>query len=119
MIHRDAIGDRSEHIFDVAISKLHGDRPFFRPVLLGGKWPLVDAAVEQEGEPGMFFLAQVKTTTQQYTRDGSRMPISADVEKLRALAAAPVPSYRVGVHEPGERVLSCQQRRPQQVGRGH
>lgn len=104
MIDRNALGDRGEHIFYVAVSRLHGERPLFRPVLLGGKWPVADVAVELEGEPGMFFLAQVKTSSRGYTTS-ERLRIHAPQEGLQSLANAPVPTYIIGVDEPGEKVF--------------
>ena len=91
-------------MFYLAISKLHGERPIFRPVFLGDKWPTADFLVELEGEPGMFFLVQVKTSTRGFTSDRARLLISADQRHLQSLADAPLPTYLVGVDEPGERV---------------
>ena len=104
MIDRNMIGDRGEAMFYLAISKLHGDRPLFRPVHLGGKWPTADLTVELDGEPGMFFLVQVKTGTRGYTPDGKRLLLATDLAKLQLLADAPLPTYLVGVDEPLENV---------------
>lgn len=104
MIDRNTVGDRGEAMFYLAISRLHGERPLFRPVYLGGKWPTADLIVELEDEPGMFFLVQVKTSTRGYTKDLKRLFISAERARLQALADAPLPTYLVGVDERGEQV---------------
>jgi hypothetical protein len=102
---RNALGDRGEAIFYVAATKFHGDRPLFRPILLGGKWPIADAAVELVDQPGMFFLVQVKSSARGFSTDGSRLRIAADRTDLQMLADAPLPTYLIGVDEPGENVF--------------
>jgi hypothetical protein len=104
MIDRNMIGTRGEMIFFIAISHFYEERPLFRPVLLGEKWPIADLMVELIDEPGMTFLVQIKTSTRGYTQDRSRLFISADREELQKLANAPLPTYLIGVDEPGQHV---------------
>lgn len=106
MIDRNMLGTRGEIIFCLAISQLHEDeRPLFRPVILGDKWPAADLAVELADEPGMFFLVQVKTGRRGYTSDRSRLLIAVDQLRLQKLSNAPLPTYLVGVDEPGGSVF--------------
>ena len=97
----DLLGQRGEAIFTAQITKFHGQQPLFRPAFLGEKWPSADYLVELTGgsNPRGFFLVQVKTTKRKLPIGATRLRVAVDLEKLRALAAYPVPTYVVGVHE--------------------
>lgn len=105
MLDTNALGERGEHMFYVAISRFHGDGPLFRPVMLGGKWPVADLAVELVDDPGMFFLVQVKTTQLGYLPNGQRLLIRAKRDDLQRLADVPLPTYLIGVDEPRQKVF--------------
>lgn len=100
----NALGDRGESLFFLAITTFHGLKPLFRPAALGSKWPIADYVVELEGKPGRFFLVQVKTTRQGYLRNG-RLRISIKRNRLELLRSAAVPAYLVAVDERKERAF--------------
>jgi len=105
-VDSNAVGERGEAIFEVRIMALHGAKPLFRPTSLGDKWPVADYAVELNGQPGRFFLVQVKATQKPVNpaRNATtpRMRIDVKVDRLRLLLQSPIPAYLVAVHEPSE-----------------
>jgi len=100
-IDKDALGARGESIFRSVITKLHGDKPLFRPAFLGEKWPVADFGIELWAHPGKLFLIQVKATSSTVNTQ-KRLPIGVAVGRANALYGAPMPSFVVGVHEPSE-----------------
>lgn len=99
---RNALGQRGESIFESAILKFDGPAPLFQPARLGGKWPVVDYAVELVNHPGMFFLVQVKASQRGYTKSG-RLKIYAAKADIDALLSLPMPAYLVAIDEPDEK----------------
>lgn len=97
----DALGDRGEAILYTILTTFHGSKPLFRPVFLGAKWAVADFAVELLGQPGAFFLIQVKTT-EQGMNTKKRLKVSVTKERYNALASTAVPTYIVGVDNPAE-----------------
>jgi hypothetical protein len=88
-IDTNALGERGESIFRLALTTMHDGWPLFRPASLGEKWPVADFAVELVNQPGHFFLVQVKATQKPVKpREGS------------LLMGSPIPAYLVAVHEP-------------------
>lgn len=99
----NAVGDRGESLFRLAVTSFHGLKPLFRPAALGDKWPVADFAVELVGHPGYFFLVQVKSTRRSLTKR-KRLPIKVGRGKFNSLVSAQIPAYLIGVHEPGEKI---------------
>ncbi|AUX21487.1 hypothetical protein SOCEGT47_019710 [Sorangium cellulosum] len=100
-VDKDALGERGESIFRSVITKLHGDKPLFRPAFLGEKWPVADFGIELWGHPGKLFLVQVRATSTAVNHK-KRLPIGVAIARANALYGAPLPSFVVGVHEPSE-----------------
>jgi hypothetical protein len=98
----NALGYRGEVIFQLALIIFHGERPLFRVVTLGEKWPVADFLVELIDRPGHLFLVQVKSTQQAIARAG--IPVAVNRQRLGMLLRAPLPTYLVAVHEPTEAV---------------
>lgn len=71
--------------------------PFFRPRLLGDKYPTFDFIVEVADRPEYYFFVQVKATTLGYTADPRRLRVKLDQEDVDRMVACPAPAYLVGV----------------------
>ncbi len=102
----DAIGDRGESIFKLAITDYSQfAKPIFRAVFLAEKWPVVDFVVELVGpkKTTPVFFVQVKATTKPFM--APRFHVTLPAEKRRQLAKVPGPTYLVGVHEPSKRAF--------------
>lgn len=101
---QDAIGERGEAIFKVAITAIHGSKPYFWAVSLGEKWPSADFFVELVGltGPRMFFFVSVKSTRRGVDGMG-RLRVGVSAEDLRRLHRYPAPTYIAGVDEKSER----------------
>lgn len=102
----NAIGDRGENIFELAITDYRQFRyPLFKPAFLGDKWPNIDYYVELAGvhNASPFFLAQVKSTAADIA--GESLSIQAPKVKCVNLYRIPGPTYLVGVHEPTSRAF--------------
>lgn len=94
------IGSRGESIFGMLISRYfdpHGS--LFKPVFLGEKYPTVDFYVDLLSYPDKkgFFFASIKTTTQGYTADKTKLKIQVSKEELKELSKFPVPVYLFGI----------------------
>lgn len=102
----NAIGERGESIFFTRITALHGRRPLFKPAFLGDKWAVADYAIELVGQPGRYFLVQVKATTKGLDSEGNLL---AGIKKKRyqELTHAWVPTYVVGVDDSSEEAYIC------------
>ncbi|MHC5539515.1 DUF4365 domain-containing protein [Singulisphaera rosea] len=101
----DLLGMRGERIAELRLTDFCGNAlPYFAAHFLGDKFPTYDLLVELVGVAGSrpYFFAQVKSTRKVggTARAGIRARIeSADVE---AMVACPIPTYVIGVDEPGE-----------------
>jgi hypothetical protein len=105
MAARDLIGKRGEAIAVARLTDFCGStEPYFDVHPLGEKCPTFDYLVEllNAGESVPYFLVQVKSTKQRYTRRKRRLVVHVDDEDVRRMVQCPLPTYVVGVHEPTE-----------------
>lgn len=94
----DDIGDRGQHLLCLLLTELCGrDEPYFRPRFLGDKYPTFDFIVEVVDHPAYFFFAQVKATTQGYTKEENRLLVQLDQADVDRMVACPAPTYLVGI----------------------
>lgn len=94
----DDVGDRGQLQFSLLLTDLCGrDVPYFRPRFLGDKYPTFDFIVELVDHPGYFFFAQVKATTQGYTRQEKRLLVKLDPIDMDRMVACPAPTYLIGI----------------------
>ncbi|HEX8904153.1 MAG TPA: hypothetical protein VF771_04885 [Longimicrobiaceae bacterium] len=97
---RDLVAARGEALFCVLATRQHATRGFLFdiPRHLGEKKRSVDYFVElfEPGDVAAFFLAQVKTTREGYTRD-NRLKVAVSRADLERLATYPAPTYVVGI----------------------
>jgi hypothetical protein len=119
---RDAIGERGEMLFKLAITSLDSLRkPLFRATFLGDKWPAADYFVELCGvrncRAGLF--VQVRTTTTALPAGATHLRIGLPRSKCEQLYEIPGPTFVAGVHEPTQKVyiLSLHSRPTQGVTR--
>jgi len=97
---QNEIGELGESIFKIAISRDY----MFYPVMLGEKWPASDFYVElRDGTDTMFFIVQVKSTTQGIDRNGF-LPAHVTLTKLQELNRYCCPTYVAAVDVGKERV---------------
>jgi hypothetical protein len=105
----DQIGDVGELLAALALSRPvlgRYKRPLFKPTHLGGKYPAADFLVDAllpGGHSAGFFFVQVKATSRVNGGAGSRLRLTADVDKLERLGRLPAPTYVVGVDLSHER----------------
>jgi len=98
LVVKEDIGERGQWLFCLLMTELCGrDNPYFRPRFLGDKYPTFDYLVELADHPSYFFFAQVKGTTQGYTRDPTRLKIQVSQADVDRMVASPVPTYVVGI----------------------
>ena len=94
------IGKIGERIFTVLIGRYFDPNGYlFDPIFLGDKYPTVDFYVDllnNQEEKGFFFVS-VKTTTQGYSADKTKLKIHVSKEELKALTKYPVPVYLFGI----------------------
>ena len=96
------IGKRGESIFSTIISRYVPAYGYLLdPVFLGDKFQTIDFYVDLLEYPQKrgFFFASVKTTTQGYYEDNSRLKINVDAQELRELGRFAVPVYLFGIDE--------------------
>jgi hypothetical protein len=94
----DDIGDRGQHLLYLLLTELCGrDEPYFRPRFLGDKYPTFDFIVEVVDYPAYFFFAQVKATTQGYTKEENRLLVQLDQADVDRMVACPAPTYLIGI----------------------
>lgn len=93
------------------------NRPLFRPVPCGDKWPATDLYVELL-DTGLkvtpFFFVQVKSTNQGYQTRKRNLKVRLDKADIERLAAIPAPTYLVGVEVKADReafILAIRTRR--------
>jgi hypothetical protein len=79
--------------------------PYFDVHPLGEKCPTFDFLVElvNAGESVPYFLAQVKSTGQGFTKKGRRLLVQVDAADVRRMVRCPFPTYLIGVDEPNDR----------------
>jgi hypothetical protein len=94
------IGKRGERIFTVLIGRYFDPNGYlFDPIFLGDKYPTVDFYLDllnYTDKKGFFFVS-VKTTTQGYTSDKSKLKIQVSKEELKELIKYPIPVYLFGI----------------------
>lgn len=94
----DDIGDRGQHLLYLLLTDLCGrDVPYFRPRFLGDKYPTFDFIVEVVDHPAYFFFAQVKATTQGYTKEENRLLVQLHQADVDRMIACPAPTYLIGI----------------------
>ncbi|MFN8492155.1 MAG: hypothetical protein U0350_31440 [Caldilineaceae bacterium] len=103
----DAVGQRGEAIFYVALTRLYGrSNPLFRPQFLGDKWPTVDYIVELNHASSLaltpYFFVQVRATRRGYTQRNKRLKVKIGKAEVRKLAMLPAPTYIIGIDEIAE-----------------
>ena len=97
----EQIGDLGELLAAVNLSRpVRGryNRPLFRPIHLGAKYPTADFIVDvlaADAHPSGFFFVQVRSTDQ--SSSAGRLPVKVDRVRFNRLARLPAPGYLVGV----------------------
>jgi hypothetical protein len=94
------IGKRGERIFTVLVSRYFETKGYlFDPIFLGDKYPTVDFYLDLLNSPDKkcFFFVSVKTTTQGYFSDNSKLKIQVSKEELKELIKYPIPVYLFGI----------------------
>lgn len=102
---RNYIGDHAESICATTLGSFFGrDFPFFIPNFLGQKFEAIDYYVQLVGLRGEFmpyyFLVQVKSTRQGYTKMKGHLKVKVSDTDIRKLTSYSAPTYIVGVDEP-------------------
>lgn len=94
------IGKRGERIFTVLIGRYFDPNGYlFDPIFLGDKYPTVDFYLDllsYTDKKGFFFVS-VKTTTQGYTSDKSKLKIQVSKDELKELIKYPILVYLFGI----------------------
>jgi hypothetical protein len=106
MATRDLIGKRGEAITTARLMDFCGNHdPYFDVHPLGEKCPTFDYLVElvHAGESVPYFLAQVKSTRQGFTKKERRLLVLVDEADVRRMVQCPFPTYLIGVDEPNDR----------------
>lgn len=100
------IGKRGERIFTMLSGRYFDPKGYlFDPIFLGDKYPTVDFYVDllnNKDKKGFFFVS-VKTTTQGYTADKTKLKIQVSKEELKELVKYPVPVYLFGIDAEAEK----------------
>jgi len=106
---RDYLGKRGESLVASCLLDFCGRRlPYFDPHPLDEKCPIFDYLIElvtDEKSPP-YLLASVKSTTKGTTRQTRKRKVALKAKDVQAMGHCPVPTYSIGVDEPGERVIS-------------
>jgi hypothetical protein len=117
----DDIGDRGQWLCCLLLTQICPGRnePYFRPTSLGDKHPTFDYLVELVGGEAYFFV-QVKSTRQGYRkgRGTRRLRVNVDRADVQRMVASPIPTYLVGIDEPGEVGYLLSMNEPRQTGLG-
>lgn len=103
---RDLLGKRGEAIATALLMDLCGNSDsYFDVHPLGEKCPTFDYLVElvNAGDSVPYFLTQVKTTQQGFTKRERRLIIHVDEADVRRMVRCPLPTFLVGVDEPNDR----------------
>jgi hypothetical protein len=101
----DDVGERGQWLFCLLMTQICPGRkePYFRPALLGDKYPTFDSLVELVGsEAPYFFLVQVKATRQGYRQGKGTKHLRVNVDRadVQRMVASPIPAYVVGIDIP-------------------
>jgi hypothetical protein len=106
MATRDLIGKRGEAIVTARLMDFCGNPdPCFDVHPLGEKCPTFDYLVElvNAGSSVPYFLAQVKSTRQGFSKDRRRLLVQAGADDVGRMIQCPFPTYLIGVDEPNDR----------------
>jgi hypothetical protein len=106
MAARELIGKRGEAIVTAQLMDFCGNPdPYFDVHPLGEKCPTFDYLVElvNAADSVPYFLAQVKSTQQGFTKRQRRLLVQVGAEDVRRMVQCPFPTYLVGVDEPNGR----------------
>ncbi len=115
----DLIGQLAERIAEIALLYSVGkpfNRPLFRTVLLGDKYPTADLLVDTLGSDGTLmghFFVQVKGTTHA-SSTAQRLTVDVELTRFNRLVRLPVPAYLLAVDVQMEQtylIATCQTRR--------
>src|SRR5262245_27581609 len=92
--------------------------PYFRQRVLGDRHPTLDYLVELVGSEAFFFFVQVKSTRQGYRKGRSirQLRVNVGKEDVRRMTASPIPTYVVGIDEPGEVGYILSMNEPRRAG---
>lgn len=103
MATRDLIGKRGEAIAIARLMDFCGNpEPYFDVHPLGEKCPTFDYLVEliNAGQSVPYFLAQVKSTQQGFTKNNRRLQVQVSADDIRRMVLCPLPTYLIGIDEP-------------------
>src|SRR6266478_5356664 len=106
MATRDLIGKRGDAIATARLMDFcDNPDPYFDVHPLGEKCPTFDYLVElvNAGETVPYFLAQVKSTQQGFTKNSRRLLVHVDAQDVRRMVQCPFPTYLIGIDEPDDR----------------
>jgi hypothetical protein len=107
LLTTDQTGDLGQLIAAVDLSRPvmgHHQRPLFKPVFLGDKYPAVDLLVDvlaADASSIGFFFVQVKSTAAAW-KDSSRLLIDVEKNTYNQFTRLPIPTYLTGVDVPRE-----------------
>ena len=99
----DQVGRLGEKLVEAALSRsVRGrfNRPLFRVVHLGEKYPIADLLVSvlnSKDFPTCFFLVQIRSTDKGPLAHEDPLGVRIPEKKLRQLAKLPMPTYLVAV----------------------
>jgi hypothetical protein len=97
-VTEDDVGNRGQDLLSLLLTDLCGRNvPYFRPRFLGDKYPTFDFIVEVVDNPAFFFFAQVKATTQGYTKKKGRLKVQVNQTDVDRMVACPAPTYLIGI----------------------
>jgi hypothetical protein len=96
------------------------NEPYFRPRFLGDKYPTFDYLVELVGSEAYFFFVQVRSTRLGFRqgRGERRLRVNVDREDVQRMVASHIPSYVMGIDEPGGVAYLLSMNEPRQAGLG-
>src|SRR5579872_3053920 len=109
MAARDLIGKRGEAIVTARLMDFCGNPdPYFDVHPLGEKYPTFDYLVElvNAGDSVPYFLAQVKSTRQGFTKQERRLLVQVEADDVLRMVQCPFPTYLIGVDEPHDRAFA-------------
>jgi len=121
MFSKDLIGHLGEWIVAVALTHPVGgkyNRPLFRPVFLGEKYPTADLFVDILDKRGYaigFFFVQVRATMESKSSTG-RLPIKLELDRYDHLRKLPIPAFVVGVEITKENAFILAASKPRETG---
>lgn len=103
----ETIGMRGQKLVEARLLDFGAkEKPLFRPVPLGDKWPATDLYVELL-DSGMtvtpFFFIQVKSTNKGYQKKNGNLKVAIKKDGIARMAVIPAPTYLVGVEVKADR----------------